>query len=71
MTNPVWSYVLALSAWTSKKAHMLVVACQESRLQISACKAIPSQTIPDCIRSVIGVFCYNFKSQRNILASYM
>ena len=29
-----------------------------------------SQTIPDCIRYIIGVFCYNFKSQTNILASY-
>ena len=28
------------------------------------------QTIPDCIRYIIGVFCYNFKSQTNILASY-
>ena len=27
-----------------------------------------SQIIPDCIRYIIGVFCYNFKSQTNILA---
>ena len=27
-------------------------------------------TIPDCIRYIIGVFCYNFKLQTNILASY-
>ena len=26
-----------------------------------------SQTIPDCIGCIIGVFCYNFKSQMNIL----
>ena len=26
-----------------------------------------SQTIPDCIRYIIGVFCNNFKSQTNIL----
>ena len=32
--------------------------------------SVPSQTIPDCIRYIIGVFCYNFKSQTNILASY-
>ena len=32
--------------------------------------SFPSQTIPDCIRYIIGVFCYNFKSQTNILASY-
>ena len=29
----------------------------------------PSQTTPNCIRYIIGVFCYNFKSQTNILAS--
>ena len=52
MTKPVWSHVLALSAWTLK------IALKEV------------QTIPDCIRYIIGVFCYNFKSQMNILASY-
>ena len=26
---------------------------------------VPSQTIPDCIRYIIGVFCYNFKSQEH------
>ena len=26
------------------------------------------KTIPDCIRYIIGIFCYNFKSQTNILA---
>ena len=31
--------------------------------------AVLSQTIPDCVRYIIGVFCYNFKSQTNILAS--
>ena len=66
MTQPVWSYVLGL---TLKKAHRV-------RLQISACKQIPhtlsifySKTIPDCIRYIIGVFCYNFKSH-NFLALY-
>ena len=29
-----------------------------------------SQTVPDCIRYIICAFCYNFKSQTNILASY-
>ena len=58
MTKPVGSHVLAL---TLKKAHRV-------RLQISACKAhthtlsFYSKTIPDCIRYIIGVFCYNFKS---------
>ena len=44
VTNPVWSHVLALSAWTLKKADILVVTCQESKLQISACKANSSLT---------------------------
>ena len=35
---------------------------------VLALSALP--TIPDCIKSIIGVFCYNFKSQANILASY-
>ena len=64
--TPVWSHVLALNL---KKANRV-------RLQISACKANFShteaypKTIPDCIRYIIGVSCYNFKSQMNILASY-
>ena len=47
---------LVLSAWTLKKAH--IISYHEA------------QTIPDCIRYIICVFCYNFKSQTNILASY-
>ena len=36
---------------------------------VLALSALP--TIPDCIiRYIVGVFCYNFKSQTNILASY-
>ena len=31
------------------------------------CMNFTSQTIPDGIRYIIGVFCYNFKSQMNIL----
>ena len=30
MTKPVWSHVLALSAWNIKKAH--IVSCQELSL---------------------------------------
>ena len=56
MTKPVWSHVLVLSAWTLKKAH--IISYQEA------------QTIPDCLRYIIGVSCYNFKSQTNIRASY-
>ena len=54
MTKPVWSHGLALSAWTLKKAH--IFCCHDAT--------------PDCIRYIIGVFCCNFKSQTNILASY-
>ena len=35
MTKPVWSHVLASSAF--EEAH--IVSCHETRLQISACKA--------------------------------
>ena len=35
---------------------------------VLALSALP--TIPDCIRYITGVFCYNFKSQTNILPSY-
>ena len=56
MTKPVWSHVLALNAWTLKIAHII--------------NYWEAQPIPDCIMYIIGVFCYNFKSQMNILASY-
>ena len=68
MTKPGWSHVLALSALSARKP--------QPRLQIFACKANSSPTelslpkIPDCIRYITGAFCYNFKSQMNILASY-
>ena len=39
VTRPFWSHVLALSAWTLKKAHTV---SRKSRLQISAYKAISS-----------------------------
>ena len=35
---------------------------------VLALSALP--ITPDCIRYIIGVFCYNFKSQTKILASY-
>ena len=54
MTKPVWSYVLALSVWTFKIAHIINYR--------------DAKTIPGCIKYIIGVFCYNFKSQKNILA---
>ena len=33
MTKPLWSHVLALSAWTLKKAH--IVSYQEASFQIT------------------------------------
>ena len=38
--------------------------------QIPHTPSFYSKTIPDCIGYIIGVFCYNFNSQMNILASY-
>ena len=75
MTKPVWSYVLALSAWTVKKAHNQLPGRMNPDYkyllirQIPHNLSFPAQTILDCIRYIIGVFCYNFKSQTNILAS--
>ena len=43
MTKPVWSHVLALSAWTLKKLTGSVARKPETRLQISACKLNSSQ----------------------------
>ena len=69
ITKPVWSHVLALRLWTLKKAHL--VSCQEvsaqNARQITHQLSFHSQTIPDCIRYIIGVSCCNFKSQTNIL----
>ena len=56
MTKCVWSHVLALSAWTLNKA--LIISYQETR-HISHQPAFTFQTIPDCIRYIIGVFCCN------------
>ena len=41
----VWSHFLS---WTWKVAHIDLISYWEA------------QTIPDCIRYIIGVFCYNF-----------
>ena len=54
MTKPVLVSCFGLKPWTVKKAH--IISNQEA------------QTVPDCIRYIIGVFCYNLKSQTNILA---
>ena len=51
------------------KTHILLVHVGQQRCTASrkALSALP--TIPDYRRYIIGVFCYNFKSQTNILAS--
>ena len=68
MTKPVWSHVLALSAWTLNKA--LTISYQEIRQIPHQPPAFTFQIIPDCTRYITGVFCCYFKSQTNILASY-
>ena len=74
MTKPVWFHVLASSAWTLKKARKLPGSLSPDykyllARQISYQLSFPSQTMPHCIRYIIGVFCCNFKSQTNIHAS--
>ena len=77
MSKPVWYHVLALSALTLKKAHNGQLPENLSldykylhANQIPHQLSVPCQTIPDYIRYIIGVFCFNFKSQTIILASY-
>ena len=69
------SHVLAFSAWTfEEKSYSQLQRSLRSDYEYLHVRQIPpqlnfpSQTIPDCIRYIIGVFCYNFKSQMNILA---
>ena len=77
MTKPVCFNILKVQAWTLKKTHnynqlqgsMSADYKYLHVMQISYQLSFPSQTIPDCIRYIIGFFCY-FKSQTNILASY-
>ena len=76
MTKPVSSHVLALmmifviNVFRRQgcphlgQGHGPIVSSRQNECRV------PSQTIPDCKRYIIGVFCYNFKSQTNILASY-
>ena len=74
MTKPFRSHVLALSAWTLKKAH--IVSCQEAWTQITKFlharqiphqPSFPSKTIPDCIRYIIGVFAITSNHRRTFL----
>ena len=44
--------------------------CEVLNYEESSYNHLPgSPTTPDCIIYIIGVFCYNLKSQMNILAS--
>ena len=73
ITYPVWSQVLALRLWSLKKAHIVVDRDHQPDYKYLHARQIPHplsfhfQTIPDCKRHIIGVFCDNFKSQMNIL----
>ena len=76
MTKPVWPACFGLECLDfNERAHIVIARKPEPRLQISACKSNSSpnehssQIIPDYISYIIGVFCYNFKSQTHILAS--
>ena len=77
MTKPVWSH--GIESLEFEESSIFYCQLPESLSpdykylhvrQIPHQLCFPSQTIPDCIRYIIGVFCYNFKSQMNILASY-
>ena len=77
MTKPVWSHILALNGWTMIKTHYQLPGSLSPDYKYLQARQIshlllnfPSQTIPDCIQHIIGVFCYNFKLEKNILASY-
>ena len=73
MTKPVWSHVLAL---TLKKAQSQLPGNLSPEYKYLHARQIPhtrsfySKTIPDCIRYISSVFCYNFKLQMNIFASH-
>ena len=74
MTKSVWSHVLALSDLTLKKAHngqlLGTLSLHYKYLhanQIPHQLSVPSQTIPDYIRYIIGVFCFNFNRQSFLL----
>ena len=56
-------------AFTNNKVFILDFNILLSLFGLMFWPRVLSQTIPDCIRYIIGVFCYNFKSQTNILAS--
>ena len=69
MTNPVWPG-LEESSYNQLPGSLSPVCKYLHARKISHKLSFSSQTIPDFIRYIIGVFCYNFKSPMNILASY-
>ena len=58
MTKPVLISCSGFECLDFKEIKAHIISYQEA------------QTIPDCVRYIIGVSCYNFKSQMNILASF-
>ena len=77
MTKPVWSHVLALLSIDFEEnscSHLPGSLSPDYKYlhprQIPYQLMFLSQTIPDCIRYIIGIFSCDFKSQMNILASY-
>ena len=78
MTQPVWSHVLALRAWTEESSYCQLPGNLGPEYKYLHASQIPHngafnlkvRTIPDCIRYIIVIFCYNFELQTNSLASY-
>ena len=72
MTKSVWSHVLPSRASSCEISTdgATVIDCEVLNYEESSYNHLPgSPTTPDCIIYIIGVFCYNLKSQTNILAS--
>ena len=78
MTKSVWSHVLASRASSMVHGAICEIStdgttvpdCEVLNYEESSYNHLPgSPTTPDCIIYIIGVFCYNLKSQTNILAS--
>ena len=75
ITKPVWSHGFGLECLDfqeSSDIHLESLSPDYIYLHAKQTPhlSFPSQTIPDCIRYIIGVFWYSFKLQMNILASY-
>ena len=65
--------ILALRLWTEKSSYSQLPGSASPDFKYLHARQIAHQlsfhslTIPDCIRYIIRVFCYNFKSQTKIL----